>query len=60
MDMFRTATLSAGLVLGLQAVAMAGIGSLDGVNLGEHWYGPKRDASDLKGRVVMIEEWGFN
>jgi hypothetical protein len=59
--MIRTAALSAALVLGLQATAQAGtIGTLDKVDLGEHWFGPKRTPSELQGRVVMIELWGFN
>ena len=49
-----------GLLVSLSGVAFAKVESLDGVTLGEHWYGPKRTEADLKGRVVMIEEWGFN
>ncbi|MGE0707136.1 MAG: hypothetical protein AB7N76_17025 [Planctomycetota bacterium] len=53
--------LAASMTLALSNAAFAGgIGNLEGVNLGEHWYGPKRDKDELKGRVVMIEEWGFN
>lgn len=53
---------AAGLVtLALSGAASAGgIGDLSTVDLGEHWAGPKRNIADLKGRVVMIEEWGFN
>lgn len=49
-----------GLVLGLSGAALAEVKSLEGVNLGEHWAGPKRSVDDLKGRVVLIELWGFN
>ncbi|MBL4844221.1 MAG: hypothetical protein JKY65_01735 [Planctomycetes bacterium] len=56
----RCTAVALGLMLSLGGPAFAKVESLDGVNLGEHWYGPKRTEADLKGRVVMIEEWGFN
>ena len=48
------------LVVGLSGAANAGVTSLEGINLGEHWAGPKRSVDDLKGRVVLVELWGFN
>jgi hypothetical protein len=58
----RSAALivAAGLVLGFGSVSEAKVESMDGMNLGEHWFGPKRTMADLKGRVVMVEMWGFN
>lgn len=50
------------LVAGLMmpALAQAKVTSLEGVSLGEHWYGPNYSLEDLKGRVVMFELWGYN
>lgn len=31
---------------------------LSGLNIGTHWYGAEIDASDLKGKVVLVEIWG--
>ena len=47
-------------VLALQGTASAKVESLEGANLGEHWYGPKRTAEDLKGHIVIWENWGYN
>jgi hypothetical protein len=33
---------------------------LEGIDFGEHIYGPKVDLDSLKGRVVLIEYWGRN
>ena len=33
---------------------------VEGLKLGEHWYGPKLEVGDLKGRVVLVEFWGRN
>jgi hypothetical protein len=30
------------------------------VRLGPHWYGPAMTMDDLRGRVVLIEDWGRN
>lgn len=49
-----------GLVLSFSGAAFAKVESLEGMRMGEHWYGPKLTESDLKGRVVMVEMWGFN
>ncbi len=32
----------------------------DAFKFGEHWYGPEYSMADLKGRVVLIEDWGYN
>jgi hypothetical protein len=32
---------------------------LDELKLGEHIYGPKVDLEDLKGRVILVEDWGL-
>lgn len=48
-----------GLAL-LSGVADAQVSSLQGGNLGQHWYGPEYTMDDLKGRVVMVEAWGYN
>jgi hypothetical protein len=40
--------------------ARAACQSLDGANLGAHWYGPKRSMEELKGHVVLWENWGYN
>lgn len=42
------------------AAAADGVTSLEGANLGTHWYGPNYTLDDLKGRVVVIEMWGYN
>ena len=49
-----------GLLVSLSGAAFAKVESLEGMNMGEHWAGPKLSESDLKGRVVMVEMWGFN
>lgn len=33
---------------------------LSKVSLGEQWYGPQIEVGDLKGRVTLIEFWGYN
>lgn len=33
---------------------------LSKVKLGEHWSGPQLDVGDLKGRVTLVEFWGYN
>ncbi len=47
-------------LLALSGVAQAKVDSLEGANLGTWWYGPKFSLEDLKGRVVMVEMWGYN
>ena len=37
-----------------------GEANLAGVTLGEHWYGPDYTLDDLKGRIVLLEFWGYN
>jgi hypothetical protein len=32
---------------------------LDKVQLGENWFGPKRDLEGLKGHVVLLVFWGL-
>lgn len=54
------------LAVGLGAFIVAeeeessGAAQLSKVSLGQHWYGPQVDLEELKGRVVMLEFWGFN
>lgn len=47
-------------LLAVSGVAQAKVESLEGANLGTWWYGPKYTLEDLKGRVVLIEMWGYN
>ena len=56
----RIGAMALGMLLALGSVAAAEVAPLDQVNLGEHWFGPKYSPDDLKGRVVMLEQWGFN
>lgn len=56
----RKAIFALVLALCVPGLAEAKVTSLEGVNLGQHWYGPKYTEDDLKGRVVMIELWGYN
>jgi len=32
--------------------------TIDDLNVGTHWYGPKVTAKDLAGKVVLVEMWG--
>jgi len=47
-------------LLAVSGAAQAKVDSLDGARLGTWWYGPKLTMEDLKGRVVMVEMWGYN
>ena len=47
-------------VTGLSAADSATVKLESALTLGEHWYGPERTLEDLKGRVVLIEDWGYN
>ena len=31
---------------------------IEGVNLGTYWFGAKVNKEDLRGKVVLIEQWG--
>jgi len=31
---------------------------ISGLNIGTYWYGAEIDASDLQGKVVLVEIWG--
>lgn len=57
---FTRMAAAVGLVVGLSTASLAKVESLEGASLGEHWAGPKRSVDELKGRVVLIELWGFN
>lgn len=46
--------ISCGVLLSLQAA------TLDGIKLGSHVSGPKVNAQELAGRVVLFEYWGVN
>ena len=46
------------MVLG--GAGTAGAQGLDELSLGETWYGEHWDVADLKGRVVLMEIWGYN
>jgi hypothetical protein len=44
-------------------LALAPVGAeetitIDDLNLGTHWYGPKVTTKDLAGKVVLVELWG--
>jgi len=46
--------------LGRSAGAAAAVRKMSQtVTLGSHWYGPELTMRDLKGRVVLIEDWGY-
>lgn len=34
--------------------------NLSKVRLGDHWFGSQMTNDDLKGRVTLLEFWGFN
>jgi hypothetical protein len=44
---------------GEEPAAKGGGTDIEKVKLGEHWYGPDLKVEDLKGRVVLLEFWGF-
>ena len=51
------------LLAALLALAPFGAGAdetitIDDLNLGTHWYGPKVTTKDLAGKVVLVEMWG--
>lgn len=48
------------LTMCLAGPAFAQVTSLEGANLGTHWFGPKVELDDLKGRCVLVEVWGYN
>jgi hypothetical protein len=52
--------LAMGALLCGAPLAFAKVSSLEGANLGEHWYGPERTLDGLKGHVVLWENWGYN
>jgi hypothetical protein len=57
-------SLSAALfALAPAGLALAGAESeksaVEGLTLGDHWFGPKLSTADLKGRVVLVEFWGL-
>ena len=56
----RKLCIALGLMVTFSGVVQAKVESLDGANLGQWWYGPKYSMEDLKGRVVMVEMWGYN
>jgi hypothetical protein len=61
----RTAALAAVLAAGaapvlLAAEATEATATLESARFGEQWFGPKFNADDLKGRVVLVEFWGRN
>ncbi len=33
--------------------------SIQDAKLGDYWFGPKLNAEDLKGRIVLLELWGL-
>lgn len=52
------------LSAGLLAFGGQGQGPVDddvriaGVNLGTYWYGAQINKDDLRGKVVLVEQWG--
>jgi len=53
-----TSVLTA-ICLALSAPAMAG-NALAGADLSRHIAGPKITVDDAKGKVVLLEYWGYN
>lgn len=52
------------LALGVAALCLlapfAEATTIDDLSLGETWYGEALKPADLKGRVVLVEFWGYN
>ena len=58
---FGTLAASVCAVVCLSAAPVADAPNLSkGFKFGEHWFGPDLTEEDLKGRVVLIEDWGYN
>ncbi len=53
------ATAALALTL-LAPAAAASATTLDDLRLGEVWYGDPVTPDQMKGRVVVVEFWGFN
>lgn len=58
--MIRNLIIACAFLGGLAGTLRAEVTSTEGINLGEHWYGPQYKVEDLKGRVVLFELWGIN
>ena len=58
--MKRLAGLAVALLVIASLAAPAQAQDLDKLRLGDHWYGDAWDTQSLKGRVVLMEIWGFN
>ena len=60
MTRFTTHALLAALVLASCGcgAAFADDATIDELNLGAYWYGPKITKKDLAGKVVLVELWG--
>lgn len=60
----RARALATGLVLAAAALACAAspaaATAIEDLQLGDLWYGPPITPDGLKGRVVVVEFWGFN
>lgn len=56
----RRLLFTAAVVLALHGTAFAKVQSLEGASEGAHWYGPKYALADLKGHIVIWENWGYN
>jgi hypothetical protein len=56
----RRFLFAAAAVLLLHGTALAKVESLEGAREGAHWYGPKYSLEDMKGHIVIWENWGYN
>ena len=64
MNIFSTIALSCALTLipgtssPPEAPAAQAEASIEGLRLGEYWYGKQITKKDLAGKVVLVEIWG--
>lgn len=56
----RAAVAGLSLLAVLLMAPLASATTIDDLTLGETWYGEPLKPADLKGRVVLVEFWGYN
>ena len=56
--LFATAALALAVATSRPASGQEQEVRLQGLRLGDHWYGPEVDHADLRGKVVLVEYWG--